>query len=135
MTKAKEKVVHIGPSSWLISRINHLSDLLANLPDSIPLDPPNSRYQFGLDPEHVSEEGVWFAFNKNLEACFQTHDIRDGGSIQFQERGRHYKDLINMFKDVVRRLETDRERDFLAEVWLERLITAAKLQGAKIPAK
>jgi hypothetical protein len=32
-------------------------------------------------------------------------------------------------------LTTDADHDFLGEVWLERLITAAELQGAKIPAK
>jgi hypothetical protein len=32
-------------------------------------------------------------------------------------------------------LTTDADRDFLHEVWLECLITAAELQGAKIPAK
>jgi hypothetical protein len=35
----------------------------------------------------------------------------------------------------VKGLTTDADHDFLHEVWLERLITAAELQGAKIPGK
>jgi hypothetical protein len=40
-----------------------------------------------------------------------------------------------MFKLTAKQLEKDTDRNFLREVWLERLITAAKLQGAKIHVK
>jgi hypothetical protein len=133
MTRKLEKAPQNGPSSELISRINHLDRLLENLPNTIPLEPAESSYVFGLDSEHVAEEGFWFAFNRNLEVCFATHKIPPGGTIVFRERGSRYKNLIKMFKDTVKALTKDNERQFLQEVWLERLIKAAELQGAKIP--
>ncbi|KAG1802170.1 uncharacterized protein HD556DRAFT_1304341 [Suillus plorans] len=120
-----------GPSSVLISRIEHLGRLLKNLPQSLPLDPPNSSYDFGLDTEMVEEEGVWFAFNRNLEVCFETHKLGRSGTITFRERGRRYEALVGMFKETVKKLAKDSEHDFLREVWLERLINAAQQQGAK----
>ncbi|KAG1722946.1 hypothetical protein EDB19DRAFT_1834792 [Suillus lakei] len=120
-----------GPSSVLISRIEHLGRLLKNLPQSLPLDPPNSSYDFGLDTEMVEEEGVWFAFNRNMEVCFETHKLGRSGTITFRERGRHCEALVGMFKETVKKLAKDSERDFLHEVWLEWLINAAQQQGAK----
>jgi hypothetical protein len=64
-----------GPSAHLISRINHLGNLLRFLPENLPLDPSNTAYSFGLDAEQVAEEGVWFAFNNCLEVSFRTHTI------------------------------------------------------------
>ena len=49
-----------GPPSQLISRINHLHNLLKNFPWSLPLDPTESCYSFSLDMEDVEEEGMWF---------------------------------------------------------------------------
>ena len=137
MTRKKDKSPQNGPSAELISRINHLGNLLKNLPRHLPLDPlqAESRYNIGLETEHVEEEGVWFAFNKNLEACFETHTIPAGGTIVFRERGKCCKALIKMFKEAVKALTKDADRDFLQEVWLERLIKAAELQGAKVPKK
>jgi hypothetical protein len=137
MTCKKDKSPLNGPSAELISRINHLGHLLKNLPRNLPLDPlqSESRYNFGLETEHVEEEGVWFAFNKNLEACFETHTIPAGGTIVFRERGKRCEALIKMFKEAVKALTKDADRDFLQEVWLERLIKAAELQGAKVPKK
>ena len=40
-----------------------------------------------------------------------------------------------MFKEAVKALTEDADRDFLQEVWLERLMKVAKLQGAKVPEK
>ena len=40
-----------------------------------------------------------------------------------------------MFKEAVKALTEDADHDFLQEVWLERLIKAAKLQGEKVPEK
>ena len=117
--------------------INRLDNLLKNLPQNLPLGPLQSKscYNFGLETEHVEEEGVWFAFNKNLEACFETHTIPAGGTIVFQERGKHCEALIKMFKEALKALTEDADHDFLQEVWLEWLIKAAKLQGAKVPEK
>ncbi|KAF9230074.1 hypothetical protein BU15DRAFT_84081 [Melanogaster broomeanus] len=124
-----------GPSSVLISQIDHLSRLLESLPCTLPLDPPDSTYNFGLDTELVAEEGHWHAFNRNLEVCFETYKLRDGASIVFKERGSRYKALIQMFKITMKALTKDSEQDFLREVWLEQLISAAQLQGARIPAR
>ena len=133
MTRKHTKIQQNGPPAELISRINHLGSLLENLPVTIPQASRESRYGFGLDAEHVVEEGPWFAFNQNLEVCFKTHKIPRGGTIIFRERGSCFNDLIKMFKDTVKRLTKDTECEFLREVWLERLIKAAELQGAKIP--
>ena len=85
MTRKKDKSPLNGPSAKLISCINHLGHLLKNLPRNLPLDPLQSKscYNFGLETELVEEEGVWFAFNKNLEACFETHTIPARGTIVF----------------------------------------------------
>jgi hypothetical protein len=50
-----------GPSSELVSHINHLGALLQNLPSSLPLDPPESSYSFGLGNDDITTEGVWYA--------------------------------------------------------------------------
>ena len=66
MTRKKDKSPLNGPSAKLISCINHLGNLLKNLPRILPLDPIQSEscYNFGLETGHVEEEGVWYAFNK-----------------------------------------------------------------------
>ena len=130
-----ERVAQNGPPQELISRITHLRNLLKNLPSNLPSNPTESRYCFGLDAEDVAEEGMWYAFNRNLEACFETHKIPVGGTIVFRERGPQLDDLIQTFKTATKGLTTDADRTFMREVWLERLIKAAEMQGAKIPSK
>lgn len=132
MTRPKKPVPQNGPPQELISRINHLGNLLKFLPDSLPLDPPDSKYYFGLDTDDVEQEGVWYTFNRNLEVCFETHKIPAGGTIVFCERGPRLVNLIKTFKNAITKLTVDADRTFLKEVWLERLIKAAELQGAKI---
>ena len=44
-------------------------------------------------------------------------------------------DLIKTFMTAAKGLTTDADRKFMQEVWLERLIKAAEMQGAKIPSK
>jgi hypothetical protein len=83
MTPPTNKPALHGPASSLISRINHLGELLKNLPQNLPLNPLQSCYIFGLDTEKISEEGVWFAFNQNLEANFETHKLPPHGNIIF----------------------------------------------------
>ena len=85
MTCKNNKEPQTGPPAELILHMNHLGNLLKNLPGNLPLDPPQSEscYSFGLEMELVEEEGVWFAFNRNLEVCFETHKITVGGSIVF----------------------------------------------------
>ena len=137
MTHKNNKAPQTGPPAKLISCINHLGNLLKNLPGNLPLDPPQSEscYSFGLETELVEEEGVWFAFNRNLEVCFETHKIPAGGNIVFRERGWRCGVLIKMFKEAVKALTKDADHDFLREVWLEQLIKAAEMQGAKVPKK
>lgn len=67
--------------------------------------------------------------------CFETHKPGSGGTIIFQGRGDQYNALIEMIKATVTALPTEGERTFLQDVWIERLISAAELQGAKVPAK
>ncbi|KIK76035.1 hypothetical protein PAXRUDRAFT_18494 [Paxillus rubicundulus Ve08.2h10] len=123
-----------GPSSELISRIHHLQRLLEHLPNTLPLNPEESNYHFGLDTDFIDDEGVWYAFNRNLEVCFETHKLRNGETIVFQERGDRYNALITMMKTTVKALPT-KEHTFFREVWLERLIKAAELQGSKVLTK
>ena len=61
MTHKMGKSPQNGPSAELISCINHLGNLLKNLPWNLPLDPLQSKscYNFGLETEHIKEEGVW----------------------------------------------------------------------------
>ena len=60
------------------------------------------------------------------------HKILTGGTIVFCEQGSCLADLIKTFKNTITELTVDVDRTFLKEVWLERLIKAAELQGAKI---
>ncbi|KAF9232269.1 hypothetical protein BU15DRAFT_81455 [Melanogaster broomeanus] len=126
---------HQGLSSELISCIHHLQQLLNNLPAHLPFNPETSTYHFGLDMELVDEEEVWFAFNRNLKVCFEMHNIGNGGTIVFHERGDQFDALIKMIKATVKGLPTDKKCAFLREVWLEQLIKAAEQQGAKVSAK
>ena len=121
-----------GPSSVFISRIDHLALLLKHLPDSLPLNPTDSLYRFGLDPDDEREEGSNYAFNRNLEICFSTHQLQ-GNGLKLTEHGECYSTLIAMLKRVAKDLPD--QRDFLREHWLERLIKAAQDAGAKIPDK
>ncbi|KAF9218369.1 hypothetical protein BS17DRAFT_873587 [Gyrodon lividus] len=102
-----------GSSSKLIAQVHHLQHLLENLPPNLPLNPIKTSYHFGLDSEHVDDEGVWYAFNCNLE------------------RGDRYKSLFGMIKSTLKMLP-DKDCTFLCDIWLERLISAAELQGAKV---
>jgi len=132
MTHPKKPAPQNGPPQGLISWINHLGNLLKFLLDGLPLDLYDSKYYFGLDMDDVEQEGVWYAFNHNLKACFKMHKILAGGTIVFCERGSHLVNLIKIFKNAITELTVDADWTFLKEVWLERLIKAAELQGAKI---
>ena len=60
-----------------------------------------------MDAEQ-SAEGVWFAFNKSLEICFETHKLAPNAPIVFHEWGYCYNMLIKMFKDALKALPTDK---------------------------
>jgi len=64
-----------GPSAAIITAVDHLGNLLKNLPRNLPV--PNSiseaKYQFYLDEGDIKEEGLYYALNRRLEICFKTH--------------------------------------------------------------
>jgi hypothetical protein len=95
--------VPVGIPRELDTKISQLGNLLKNLPDSLPLDPPvlQSRYHFSLDPDDVKEEGQIYAFNRNLEVCFQTHTLQ-GNSLLFTEHGKRLETPVKMIKAVVK---------------------------------
>ncbi|KAJ7664125.1 hypothetical protein B0H14DRAFT_2658694 [Mycena olivaceomarginata] len=68
-------ILPVGIPRELNTCLKHLASLLKNLPASIALDPVDSNYQFGLDPDNIKEEGTNHAFNCALEVAFQTHSL------------------------------------------------------------
>ncbi|EGN99465.1 hypothetical protein SERLA73DRAFT_73991 [Serpula lacrymans var. lacrymans S7.3] len=110
-----------------ISRIKYLSKLFKSLPDDLPLNPASSRYRFGLDGEELEENGHWYALNHNLEICFQTHNLR-GEPLKITERGKSLDTLLKMLQGGMREAPGDAE---LIMNWVERLIAAAMVSGAK----
>ncbi|EGO28001.1 hypothetical protein SERLADRAFT_435774 [Serpula lacrymans var. lacrymans S7.9] len=110
-----------------ISRIKYLSKLFKSLPDDLPLNPASSRYRFGLDGEELEENGHWYALNHNLEICFQAHSLR-GEPLKITERGKSLDTLLKMLQDGMREAPGDAE---LIMNWVERLIAAAMVSGAK----
>ncbi|KAG6806951.1 hypothetical protein H0H92_009395, partial [Tricholoma furcatifolium] len=124
---------NIGVPVALAFHIKHLEALLKGLPTSLPLNPVNnlSTYHFGWDAEDIEEEGLFYAFNRCLEVCFETHKLH-GQPIVLKERGEQLKNLIQMYKRLAKEAPNDRE---MLKVWLEQLISAAKLAGVKIPNK
>ena len=81
LTHNMENTPHEGPSQHLISRITHLGNLLKNLPASLPLDPIDSHYQFGLSTTDVEEEGVWFVFNRTLKLVLRRTNLLLGAQL------------------------------------------------------
>ena len=61
------------------SLLHHLQSLLENPPKSLPLDLTPSQYSFGLDYKTIAKEGVWFAFNQNMEVNFKAHQLWGNG--------------------------------------------------------
>ncbi|THV03436.1 hypothetical protein K435DRAFT_747854 [Dendrothele bispora CBS 962.96] len=123
----KQPKASTGPSQHLISRINHLRDLLHNLPESIPLNPSNSTYDFALSPDDIEERGTFGAVSHSLEIGLGQ---RLDGAIHFQERGYRLEGLISMLKEGVKKMN-DVDRTAFESAWLERLIRAAEADGAK----
>lgn len=126
-----------GPPQAIISRIEYLGRLLKSLPSSLPLDPPDnlSTYFFGLDAEEVKAEGAVYALTQNLQRCFRTHSLAKGEVLCFKERGKRCESLVQLLKTSMRLITSPKDRQFIVESWVERLVTAAKNSGAKIPAK
>ncbi|KAK7472843.1 hypothetical protein VKT23_000950 [Stygiomarasmius scandens] len=120
-----------GPPQRLVSQINHLRDLLRNLPDHIPRDLPvhKSTYHFSLDPESVEERGIFGVLSHVLEV---TLGQREDGTIHFQEQGQRLEDLIKILKDAIKMM-SESDRIAFESAWLNRLIHAAENDGAQHP--
>jgi hypothetical protein len=60
-----------GPSAALIPSIYHLSNLLKNLPQDLPLPKTanDAKYQFYLDEDDVKKGGLHYALNHCLGVC------------------------------------------------------------------
>ncbi len=124
-----------GIPAALNTAINHLSDLLNHLPQRLPLNPPTSHYEFNLDPTDISEEGYGYALNRCLEVAFKIHSLPAGSPLVLEERGTRLKSLVLLFREAVKKLVGPTDREFFILRWVERITAAAKLAGAKIPAK
>ncbi|KAI5821783.1 hypothetical protein K523DRAFT_358957 [Schizophyllum commune Tattone D] len=131
MTKAKH--AHSPLSNVLASRIQTLQDLLKRLPESLPLNPAETTYQFFIDPDDL-EEGKEYALRRRLELAFPDtwqQNAPRGRAIQIRERGRRLDtDLIKFLRENLRDIP-EAERGLFQDIWVDRLILAAKEAGAK----
>jgi hypothetical protein len=124
-----------GPPQALISRIEHLGDLLRNLPSSLPEKPSHSLYNFWTDPEILKDGGHFSAVTHALGVSFETHLLSlQGRTLVFTERGERLDTVVKFLKTGVKHMSPG-ERTTFQGAWLERLITAAVDSGAKIPSK
>ncbi|KAJ3963532.1 hypothetical protein EV361DRAFT_777173, partial [Lentinula raphanica] len=112
------------------TRLKYLSQLLANLPTHLPLS--STHHHFVLDDDDVKEEGYGFALNRCLELAFKTASLGPKGKITIQERGPCFIDLMKLFRRVLKQLSAS-DREFYVLRWVERVIDAALVAGAKIP--
>ncbi len=136
--KPSTTILATGPPKALIECINHLKTVLEHLPDSneLRLNPAESKYIFYLDPEVLSEDPSGIAaLSCCLEVAFETWRKPDG-EIEFKEWGRHLpEDLIKFLKDTIKHhIKSQIDCAVFKEAWPERLIWAAVLASAKIPA-
>ncbi|KAJ7843751.1 hypothetical protein B0H14DRAFT_2585528 [Mycena olivaceomarginata] len=114
-----------GPPQALISRIEHLADLLHNLPSSLPEKPSHSLYNFWTDPEILKDGGHFSAVSHALEVSFETHLLSlQGRTLVFTERGERLDTLVKFLKTGVKHMSPG-ERTTFQGAWLERLITAS----------
>lgn len=131
MSRPPAKVFN-GPAQKHVSRLKHLEKLLDNLPKSLPENPPDSRYRFGLNPDDLKDGGYWQALNRNLECCFETHKL-DGKPLVFTECGENLRKLVSTLKTTIFWLQDHDQRALIHTAWLDRLVKAAEASGAKIP--
>ncbi|KAJ6449476.1 hypothetical protein C8R45DRAFT_917279 [Mycena sanguinolenta] len=121
-----------GPPQALIPRINYLQSLLQHLPQTLPLDPPESTCQFYIDEDRVADAGtVYPIVGRALELSFGTWKSRDA-AVRFEERGLRVAALGPFLKEAVKRM-TANERGTFEEAWIGRLVQAAKDSGASLP--
>ena len=99
----------IGMAPEIEARFQHLRNLLKYLPVSLPLEPAETSYSFGLSQDDIDEEGLYYALNRNLEVCFQTHQLGRNQTLVFSERGlRLEQGLVGVLRQVLRDSPCDR---------------------------
>ncbi|KAK1226816.1 hypothetical protein PQX77_010198 [Marasmius sp. AFHP31] len=119
------------------ARLQLLQRLLKSLPKDLPDRPQDSSLNFGLDPEDVKDEGYYFAANRNFELCFETWKKGPGwdGTLNILERGRRWEDFVATVRKVLKMEKNEGCKKLLVEKWVEKLITAAKQAGGKLPTR
>ncbi|KAF8189929.1 hypothetical protein K438DRAFT_1971427 [Mycena galopus ATCC 62051] len=122
-----------GPPKELIARIKHLRNLLKNLPDSLPENLSDSRYQFYLDEESLDMRSHFGAAGHALELSFDTCHL-GGRPIEFHQHGSSLENLTKMLKFAMKYMNTAEWESF-RKAWIECLIDTAVRSGVKIPAK
>ncbi|CAK5278788.1 unnamed protein product, partial [Mycena citricolor] len=118
-----------GPPQEMIEHIEYLGDLINNLPESLPDNPPESLLQFYVNEDIVEEAGTVFpAVSRALEISFETWKMKDA-PIRFKERGDRMKALVPFLKGVLKRMLAS-ERVVFLDTWVDRLVKGAKDSGA-----
>ncbi|TFK18905.1 hypothetical protein FA15DRAFT_660328 [Coprinopsis marcescibilis] len=113
-TSMADKEKNQGTSQELDTRLRRLSALLDSLPLSLPVLAPGEAYGFGLDPGDIEDEGLIYALNRNLEMAFG-----------------HTRTDISALTNGDQRDNPDGH----LRRWLERIIKASELAGAKVVTK
>ncbi|KAJ7913814.1 hypothetical protein B0H13DRAFT_1873557 [Mycena leptocephala] len=121
-----------GPPQALISRIDYLPRLLKRLPESLPLDPPESPYQFYLDEDRVADAGtVYPVIGRAFELSFGTWKSRDA-VVRIEERGSRVVALAPFLKSAIKRMSA-RERETFTEAWIDRWSRQQRTAGHLFP--
>jgi hypothetical protein len=110
--------------------LHQLLNLLLKLPLSLPLDPSDSKYCFDIDNDDLEDKGVYGAANRRLEISFETHRCTE---LRFLERSKCIKSLEGLLRWTLDHLDTAEQRQFFADVWIDRLTLAAQASGATEP--
>ncbi|KAG8769197.1 hypothetical protein FRC12_005101 [Ceratobasidium sp. 428] len=108
--------------------ISSLAILFTPLPDSLPLNPPSSHLEFGLDQDFVQDEGWGAAFNQRMEVTWRSWQ----GPICIQERGLRLECCIQLLRQANNNITNDSERGMWLGGWLDKLSQAAINSGATI---
>ncbi|KAF8223555.1 hypothetical protein L208DRAFT_1381416 [Tricholoma matsutake] len=113
----KPKYAGIGIPTEMNPHVKHLAKHLKYLPDTLPLNPPESHYNFGLTLPMLRTKGC---MRKNWE-------------INLCEQGDRVEAIVPFIKKVI--CEDLGSRDMVCSAWVERLICVVKAPGAQIPQK
>lgn len=108
--------------------ISILETLFNHLPESLPLNPPCSDLEFGLDEAFIESEGWGAEFNHQMEIVWRSW----AGPVQIPERGRRLETCIQLFREAVSKISNRGERETWVGGWLDKLSQAAWDSGAKL---